>query len=120
VLSHDASSYYDFDEKFEKYFSKNDCIATDGIFGFYYADFCYSDFNFIFGNSKDRSLELVKKKGFTKLLTKNETAVQFAKRKLKDCDNQNLKLISSYIGTNSYYLYKIEYMPSNYHMALLM
>lgn len=108
ILSRDGSSYYNFDKKFEKHFNKNDCIATYKIFGFYYADFCYSDVNFIL-NKEEKSLNTIKRKGFTKLLTKMENAEGFCKKeKIKNCDYNNFKLIDSYMGINNYYLYELK------------
>ncbi len=108
VLSRDGSSYYNFDNKFEKHFNKNDCIATYKIFGFYYANFCYSDINFIL-NKEEKSLNTLKKKGFTKLLTKMENAEGFCKtERIKNCNNKSFKLIDSYMGVNNYYLYELK------------
>ncbi|MBU3978939.1 hypothetical protein KKE68_04540, partial [Patescibacteria group bacterium] len=61
VLYRDNASYYDFDRLFNKWISDKDLVATDGIVGFYYADFNYIDIGFIFSKDK-RSFDLLKEK----------------------------------------------------------
>lgn len=108
ILSRDWSSYYNFDKKFDKYISKNDYVATYGIFGYYYADFKYLDINFVF-DSKHKSFEILKRKGFTKLFIKGGDINYFCKQiNLKDCSNSHYTLISSYRPFPGYYLYNLK------------
>jgi hypothetical protein len=107
TLSKDFSSYYNFNNKFEKYFSKNDCIATYQFFGFYYANFCYSDTNFIFIN-KNKSINTLKKMGYTKLLLKNNTSEEFCKKEKIGCTSRNFILLDSFNDASNYYLYEIK------------
>ncbi len=108
ILSRDNSSYYDFDKRFDKYISKNDFVATYKIFGYYYADFKFLDVNFIF-DKNNRSFNMLKKKGITKVFTKDNTLDQLCKNlDIKGCDPSKYQLISSYNDFPNYYLYKIK------------
>lgn len=112
TLSRDNSSYYDFDHKFNKFISKYDLVATYRIFGYYYADFNYIDINNIFTRS-NKSLDLLKEKGVTKLFIKDGDMKWFCnKLEIHDCEFKNYTLLQSYIAvpnsSASYYLYEIK------------
>ena len=108
ILSRDNSSYYDFGKKFDKYISKNDFVATYKIFGYYYANFQFSDVNFIL-NKNDRDFDTFKEKGFTKIFIKDFNMEEFCKNiKIKNCDSSKYALISSYNDFPNYYLYTIK------------
>ncbi len=108
ILSRDNSSYYDFNRQFNKHISRNDYVATYGIFGYYYANFRYIDFNFIF-DSKNRSFDLYKKSGVTKLFIKGGDINWFClKENINDCDKSKYSYVSTYMGTQPYYLYNIK------------
>ncbi len=108
ILSKDNSSYYDFNHKFDKYISKDDNIATYGIFGYYYAHFRYIDINYIFDvNHKD--FNDLKKEGLTKLFIKGGDINYFCKKlELKNCNTESYSYISNYMGSQPYYLYSIK------------
>lgn len=108
ILSRDWSSYYDYGRKFDKYISKNDYVATYGVFGYYYANFKYLDINFVF-DPNHKSFELLKKKGFTKIFIKGGDINYFCKQiNMKDCSSSHYVLLSSYIPFPSYYLYSLK------------
>lgn len=108
VLSKDASSYYDFDKKFDKYISKKDFVATYKIFGYYYAEFKFLDVNFVF-DKNNRSFDMLKKRGITKVFTKDYTLNQMCKNLgIKNCHPSKYTLISSYNDFPNYYLYVIK------------
>lgn len=112
TLSKDNSSYYDFAYKFDKYISKEDLVATYGIFGYYYADFNYIDINYIF-DRKTLSFNNFKNKGVTKLFIKGGDINWFCnKLNLANCKQENYKLLSKYSAVpysgTQYYLYSIK------------
>ncbi|MEK7502626.1 MAG: hypothetical protein AAB609_03805 [Patescibacteria group bacterium] len=112
ILSRDNSSYYDFDHKFNKFITKDDFVATYGIFGYYYAYFNYIDVSYIF-EKKNMSFGTLKENKITKLFIKNEDVSSFCnKLKLASCTSEKYILISyfsavPYSGA-SYYLYEIK------------
>jgi len=112
TLSKDNSSYYDFNHSFDHFISKNDLVATYGIFGYYYADFNYIDINYIFDRKK-LSFNNFKNKGVTKVFIKGGDINWFCnKLGLIDCKEENYKLLSHfsavpYSGTQ-YYLYLLK------------
>jgi hypothetical protein len=84
-------------------------VATYRFYGFYYANFCHMDVNFVFGNSTVNSIDALKNNGYTKLLTLNRNADEFCKEKeIVDCDKKKFKLLSNFNGIYNYYLYKIK------------
>ena len=108
VLIRDNSSYYDFGRKFDKFISKDDLVATYGIFGYYYANFNFIDINFIL-DENNRSFPLLKEYGATKLFIKGGGINWFCNRiKLTNCNKSNYELISNYLGHPTYYLYNIK------------
>ena len=108
ILSKDNSSYYDFNYKFDKYIFKNDNVATYGIFGYYYANFRYVDINYIF-DANHKNFSYLKEKGLTKLFIKGGDINYFCKKlELKNCNNKSYSYISSYTGSQPYYLYSIK------------
>lgn len=108
ILSRDNSSYYDFGKKFDKHISKKDFVATYKIFGYYYAEFKFLDVNFVF-DKNNRSFDMFKKKGITKVFTKDYTLNQMCKNLgIKDCNPSKYTLISSYNDFPNYYLYVIK------------
>lgn len=108
VLYRDNASYFDFDGKFNKFILKDDKVATFEIFGFYYASFDYIDANYIF-DKKNRSFDLLVKKGVTKLLIKGGDVLWFCQRlTLNDCNYSKVKLLISYPEKNGKFnLYSI-------------
>jgi len=112
TLSKDNSSYYNFNHSFDHFISRNDLVATYGIFGYYYADFNYIDINYIF-DRKTLSFNNFKNKGVTKLFIKGGDIDWFCnKLGLINCKKENYKLLSHfsavpYSGTQ-YYLYSIK------------
>ncbi|MCL5432987.1 MAG: hypothetical protein M1524_02630 [Patescibacteria group bacterium] len=108
ILIRDNSSYYDFDRKFDRFISKDDFVATYGIFGFYYADFSYADINNLL-DKKNMSTEILKSKRASKLLIKGGNIEWFCdKIGLADCNSSNYSLVSTYSAHPSYYLYNIK------------
>ncbi|MCL4546671.1 MAG: hypothetical protein M1576_02880, partial [Deltaproteobacteria bacterium] len=108
ILSKDNSSYYNFDNKFNKFINKNDYVATYGVFGYYYADFKYIDINYIFSKN-ERSLKLLKQNGITKLFIKGGDINYFCKKlELKDCTPNGYIYLSNFMGSQPYYLYSIK------------
>ncbi|MBU4017097.1 hypothetical protein KKF69_06530 [Patescibacteria group bacterium] len=109
VLYRDNASYYDFDRLFNKWISDKDLVATDGIVGFYYADFNYIDIGFIFSKDK-RSFDLLKEKKVTRLLIKGGDIEWFCKRlAIKGCSKEKVKLLATYPpDIKKYNLYSIE------------
>ena len=108
ILSKDNSSYYNFDNKFDKYIFKNDTVATYGILGYYYANFRYLDTNYIF-DKNNRDFNILRKKGITKLFIKGGDINYFCKKlKLENCNQDKYLYISSFMGSQPYYLYSIK------------
>ena len=108
ILSRDNSSYFDFNRQFNKYISKSDYVATYGVFGYYYADFRYIDFNFIF-TSKNKPFDLFKKHKVTKLFIKGGDISWFCQKEyITGCDKSKYTHISSFMGTQPYNLYGIK------------
>ncbi len=108
ILSKDNSSYYNFDNKFDKYISNKDYVATYGIFGYYYANFKYIDVDYVF-NSNGESFDLLKQKGITKLFIKGGDINYFCKTlSLKNCTPDKYTHLSSFMGSQPYYLYGIK------------
>lgn len=106
ILSRDNSSYYDFDKRFNLQISKKDKVATYETFGFYYANFEYTDVNYIFDKDK-KSLEQLQKQGITKLFIKGGSIEWFCERlKIKDCYSFNYKLIAQH-SPDPKYLYSL-------------
>lgn len=95
ILSKDSSSYYDFDHLFDKNISKKDLVAIYNLSGFYYANFTYIDTGYIF-DKKNRSFDLLKKRGVTKLLMHGDIEWFCKQLKLSDCDPKKYKLLVSY------------------------
>ena len=112
TLSRDNSSYYDFGRKFNRFISKDDLVATYGIFGYYYAYFNYIDVSYIF-EKKNMSFGTLRENKITKLFIKNENVSSFCnKLKLTECTSDKYILMSyfsavPYSGA-SYYLYEIK------------
>ncbi len=109
VLYRDNASYYDFDRLFNKWISDKDLVATDGIVGFYYADFNYIDIGFIFSKDK-RSFDLLKEKNVTRLLVKGGDIEWFCNRlSLTGCSKEKVKLLATYPPeVKKYNLYSIQ------------
>lgn len=108
ILSKDNSSFYDFNHKFDKYISKNDNVATHGIFGYYYANFNYIDANYIF-DKNHKEFDYLKEKSITKLFIKGGDINYFCKKlELKNCNTGSYSYISNYMGSQPYYLYNIK------------
>jgi hypothetical protein len=108
ILSKDNSSYYDFDNKFDKYIKQDDYIATYKIFGYYYAKFNFLDVNFVF-NKNERDFKLLKNKGFNYLFTKDFTIEQMCNNlKIQNCNPSSYSLTSQYNKYPNYYLYKLK------------
>ena len=108
ILSRDNSSYYNFDNKFDKYISTKDYVATYGVFGYYYANFKYIDINYIY-NKKGESFNILKEKGITKLFIKGGDINYFCQKlSLKNCTPDKYSYLSSYMGSQPYYLYNIK------------
>lgn len=108
ILSRDNSSYYDFDKQFDKYISKDDFVATYGIYGYRYANFRYIDINYIF-NKNNLSFNEFKKKGITKIFIKGGDMDYFCSNiNLRNCELSKYSYLSSYFGTQPYYLYNIK------------
>ncbi len=108
ILSRDNSSYYNFDNKFNKFINKKDYVATYGIFGYYYADFKYTDVDYVF-NEEGESFNLLKEKGVTKLFIKGGDINYFCSvLKLKNCTPDKYTYLSGFMGTQPYYLYGIK------------
>lgn len=107
VLSLDNSSYYNFDNLFNKFIDKNDLIVTYGIFGYYYADFSYVDAGYIF-NSKNKSFNNLKASRVTKLLIKGGDIEWFCKELgIYDC-NKDIRLLASFPKeVGKYYFYSL-------------
>lgn len=102
ILSRDNSSYYDFDYLFDKWITRDDLVATYGIYGFYYANFNYIDIYNIF-TINDRDFGLLKKKGVTKLFLKEKIMKVFCKDlKIINCLPDRYKLIAQYDGVPRY------------------
>lgn len=96
VLYRDNSSYYNFDNLFDKWITNSDLVATYGIYGYYYANFSFIDVNYVFDlNSK--SFDTFNKKKVTKLLIKGGNILWFCKNfKLANCSENKVKLLVSY------------------------
>jgi len=112
TLSKDNSSYYDFGRQFDKHISKDDLVATYGVFGYYYADFNYIDINYIFDRNS-RDFNLFKKRGVTKLFIKGGDINYFCtKINLRNCKLENYELLSHFsaipYSAAQYYLYSIK------------
>lgn len=108
ILIRDNSSYYNFNQKFDKYISKNDLVAMYNFHGYYYADFKYVDINYIFDNN-NRDFELLKKNNVTKILIRGGDIEWFCNKiKIKNCQKTKYSLISSYMEHPYYYLYNIK------------
>ncbi len=108
ILIRDNSSYFDFGERFNKHISKNDFVATYGIYGYYYANFNHIDVNFIF-DRKNRSFNLLKKNGVTKLFIKGGDINYFCKIiSLTHCKESGYELVSNYLEYPNFYLYNIK------------
>lgn len=108
VLIRDNSSYYDFGGKFDKFIVKNDLVATYGLSGYYYANFNYVDVNYVF-DKNNRSFDLLKKRGITKLFVKGGDMKLFcSKLQLVNCDESKYSLISSYLVHPTFYLYNLK------------
>ncbi|GEM_PF-1214970 len=96
ILARDNASYYDFDHLFDKWISNKDIVATYGIYSYYYASFSYIDINYIF-TKQNRSFNLLKEKGVTKLLIKGGDIDWFCKTlSLSDCELNNVQLLATY------------------------
>lgn len=109
ILSRDNSSYYNFDNKFEKFISDKDIVATYGIYGYYYANFNYVDVGAIFsGGSK--SFDSLLKKNVTKLFVKGGDILWFCKRlNILNCNSDKAELLATYSGEiEEYSLYSLE------------
>lgn len=107
ILIRDASSYYDFGRKFDKNISQRDNVAMFNFHGYYYTNFKYSDVQFIYYKNK-KSLNLLKQKGYTKLLIRSGDIKWFCSQmKLTDCNNSSFSLLSKYTEFPTYYLYNI-------------
>lgn len=110
IISRDNSSYYDYNNQFSKFINKNDLVATYNLYGFYYADFNYVHTEEVF-RKIDRSLNIIKIKGATKLLILGGDINWLCKNeKLKDCTNSNNKLLTFYkfpTTASSQYLYDL-------------
>lgn len=108
ILIKDNSSYYDFNQKFDKYISNKDLVAMYNFHGYYYADFKYIDINYIFDNN-NRDFELHKKNNVTKILIRGGDIEWFCNKiKIKNCNKESYSLISSYLKHPYYYLYNIK------------
>lgn len=111
VLSRDNSSYYDYNNQFSKLINKNDLVATYGLYGFYYANFNYFYTEDIF-RKEDRSLKILETKDATKLLILGGDINWLCKNEqLKDCINNNYKLLTFYkfpTTASSQYLYELK------------
>lgn len=111
ILSRDNSSYYDFDRKFDKFFSDKDLVATYEIYGFYYANFNYIYADYILSKTKD--LKSLKKEGATKLFIKGGN-INWLCNKINPvkCNYENYELLSKYSAVpysgTEYYLYAIK------------
>ena len=107
ILIRDASSYYDFGYKFDKYISQTDNVAMYNFHGYYYANFKYTNLRFIYDNNQD-SLNLLIQKRYTKLLIRSGNIEWLCvQMKFKDCDTTHFSLISEYSEFPTYYLYNI-------------
>lgn len=108
VLYRDNANYYDFDQLFSKWITKEDLVATYGIYSYYYADFSYIDVNFLFSSNK-RNFDTLKKEHVTRLLIKGGDIKWFCKRlSLVGCNQSKTSLLASYPKeVNKYNLYKI-------------
>ena len=83
-------------------------MATYGIFGYYYADFKYTDVDYVF-NEEGESFNLLKEKGVTKLFIKGGDINYFCSvLKLKNCTPDKYTYLSGFMGTQPYYLYGIK------------
>ena len=108
ILIRDNSSYYDFDKKFDKYISNKDLVAMYNFHGYYYADFKYIDINYIFDN-KNKDFELLKKGKVSKIMIRGGDIQWFCKKiNIKNCNENNYTLISSYLEHPYYYLYNLK------------
>lgn len=107
ILKMDNSSYYDYGEKFDKYINKSDKVATYKIFGNYYANFNFIDYNFVVDKT-NRDFNDLKKNNIFKLFIKGENIQYFCKKeKIKNCNSSKYRLISDYTEFPTYYLYAI-------------
>lgn len=108
ILSKDNSSYYNFDNVFGKWLNKNATVATYDIFGYYYADFQYTDVHYIF-EKKHQSFSLLKKGGISLLFIKGGEIDWFCKRLyLRDCSSSQVTLLATYPQNYRYYnLYRV-------------
>nr|MCL4354083.1 hypothetical protein [Patescibacteria group bacterium] len=96
ILSGDASSYYDYENKFSPFITNNDIVAVYGIWGFYYADFNYFYSEDVF-KTKERSLKILSNSGANKLLLKGGNIEWMCKvEKITDCSQDRYKLLTSY------------------------
>lgn len=108
ILSRDNSSYYNFDNKFDRYISNKDYVATYGVFGYYYANFNYIDVNSIY-SKRGEPFNRLKENMITKLFIKGGDITYFCNIiYLTDCNSSKYELISEFNGTQPYFLYKIK------------
>lgn len=109
VLGRDNANYYDFDHLFNVWISDKDLVATYGIVSYYYADFSYIDVNYIF-SKKQRSFNLLKRYGITKLLIKGGDIKWFCNiLSLTQCDANKVKLLASWPrDSKKYNLYELK------------
>jgi hypothetical protein len=108
ILIRDNSSYFDFGGMFNKNISKNDYVATYGIFGYYYAPFKFVDINFIL-DVNHRDIYLLKKNRVTKLFIRGgDVNWLCARLSLTNCNPSKYSLISKYQVYPTYYLYKLK------------
>lgn len=109
ILSKDNSSYYDYGERFSKFITKNDTVATYGLWGFYYGDFNYVYLEDLF-RKKGKSFDLIKNSA-TKLLIKGGDIDWLCKKEdLIGCSPKKYIFLTSYMfpyHPASQYLYKL-------------
>ncbi len=96
ILIRDNSSYFDFGKQFNKYIKSDDVVGFYNFHGYYYADFQYTDVNFLI-NKREQSILTLKKNGIKLLILRGDNFKFFCKKySLKDCDTYQPKLISQY------------------------
>ncbi len=96
VLSRDNSSFYDYNYQFSKRITKNDLVATYGLWGFYYGNFNYVYTEDIIRKG-DRDLEYFKKRGANKLMILGGDINWFCKiEKLSNCTSDKYILLTYY------------------------